>query len=151
MKREMLQKINVDRIKNYLRGLRDVRQIGLLLFVGLVLLVTWSGIGVIQTNYDLQKQIAHLQQSVDLQQLENSNLKLRNEYFNTDQYLELQARRQFGKAAPGEKLYIVPKQVALAHSVAPLPAPTKTANKEPDKPFYQKNFESWTDFLFRHN
>jgi cell division protein FtsB len=147
----MLEKINTDKIRKYLNSLRDVRQIGLLLFVVLVLLVTWSGIGVIQANYDLQKQIAGLKQSVDLQALENSNLKLRNEYFNTDQYLELQARRQFGKAAPGEKLFVVPKQVALSHTIAPLPAPAKVTNEEPDKPFYQKNFEAWMDFLFRHN
>lgn len=146
----MLEKINTAKIRNYLKSLRDVRQVGLLLFVGVVLLVTWSGIGVIQTNYDLQKQIAGLKQSADLRQLENSNLKLRNEYFNTDQYLELQARRQFNKAAPGEKLYVIPKQVALAHSTEPLPEPKKVTDKAPDKPGYQKNFEAWMDFLFRH-
>jgi cell division protein FtsB len=147
----MFEKIDMTAIKKQLRKLRDVRQVGLLVFVGLILLVTWSGVGIIQTNYDLQKQISGLQQSVQLQQLENSNLKLRNEYFNTDEYLELQARRQFGKAAPGEKLYVVPKAVALSRSVDPLPVRAKAGNEEPDKPFYQRNFEAWMDFLFHRN
>jgi cell division protein FtsB len=147
----MLAKINIDKYWRYVKELRDVRAVGLLIFCGLVLIVTWSGIGVIQTNYDLQKKIAGLQRSVELAKLENSNLSLRNEYYETDQYLELQARRQFNKAKPGEKLLFVPETVALAHSVNPVTPPAEAAVDEPDKPFYQKNFEAWTDFLFRRN
>src|SRR5437667_142896 len=73
----------------YARQLRDVRVLGLVIFGGLVLLVSWSGIQVIQTNYDLQKQISKLQQQNQVQELENNNLQLTNQYFNTDQYLEL--------------------------------------------------------------
>lgn len=147
----MIGKINIEKYWNYLIGLRDVRMIGLMVFALVVLMVTWSGIGVIQANYDLQKRIASLEQSVALHELENSNLKLRNQYYETDQYLELQARRQFGKAAPGEKLLIVPKNVALAHSVEPVIPPPETVAEQPDKPFYQENFEAWIDFLFRAN
>jgi len=140
---------NLD-YQKYVRELRDVRMIGMLVFGGVVLLVTWSGIGVIQTNYDLQKKIARLQQEVDLDKLENSNLQLRNQYFNTDQYLELQTRRQFGKAAPGEKLLIVPKSVALAHAPEiSMPDQSKTETPQAHKPFYQHNLEAWIDFLFR--
>lgn len=147
----MLNKINTDKYLRHLRDLRDVRTLGLLLFAGVVLLVSWSGVGVIQANYDLQKQIADLEQQVELKELENSNQRLRNQYYETDQYLELQARRQFNKAAPGEKLYIVPKNVALSHSVEPIiPTPETEADK-PAKPFYQKNFEAWINFLFRSN
>ena len=48
------------------------------------------------------------------------NQKLQNEYLKSDAFLELAARRQFNRAAPGEKLLIVPKSVAEA--------------KVPDKP-----------------
>lgn len=145
----MLDKIkNID-YKKLIHDLRDVRMIGLLVFGIVVLLVTWSGIGVIQTNYELQKKISALDQEVDLQKLENSNLQLRNQYFNTEQYLELQARRQFGKAAPGEKLLLVPKSVALAHTKEIPKADKKTESPVAHKPFYQKNFEAWMSFLFR--
>lgn len=148
-KAEMSRKIQIEKYWNHLKGLRDVRMVGLLVFTVLVLLVSWSGVGVIQANYELQKKIANLEQAVALNELENSNLELRNQYYETDQYLELQARRQFGLAAPGERLFIVPKHVALAYGVEPVIPPPETVVEEPEKPLYQENFEAWMDFLFR--
>lgn len=76
-------------------------------------------------------------------------MDLTNQYFNTDQYLELQARRQFGKAAPGETLILVPKHVALKHTVdLPDASPAKHASTVVNKPLYQRNFEAWMSFLF---
>ncbi len=147
-------KVMLEKIKTYLghpsmHTLSDTRVLGLLAFGVIALLVTWSGVKSIQTNYDLQKQISQLTQETGVQKLENSNLKLRNEYYKTDTFLELAARRQFGKAAPGETVYIVPKKVALANSVA-VPAPKDVkAQQEADKPTYQKNLEAWRDFFFR--
>ncbi len=144
----MLDKIKNSRYYFYAQQLRDVRVLGLVIFGFLVLLVSWSGIQVIQTNYDLQKQISKLQQQNQVQELENRNLQLRNQYYNTDQYLELAARKQFGKAAPGETVLLVPKTVALAHTT-PLPQTVikKKAATVTHKPTYQRNFESWMDFL----
>ncbi len=93
--------------------LNDVRFVGQLLFLVIVLLISWSGVKVIQTNYSLQKQISVLKQQNKLQQLQNENLALQNQYYNSNQYLELSARQNFGLAAPGEKEIIVPRQVAL--------------------------------------
>jgi hypothetical protein len=114
------------------------------------LLVTWSSVSVIQTNYVLQIQIIQLDEQNRIQQLENDNQKLRNQYFNTDQYLELQARRQFGKAAPGETLVIVPKDVALS-KLQPIPEANEDTTQQPNKPTYQKNFEAWRDFFLHRS
>jgi cell division protein FtsB len=129
--------------------LRDIRVVGFVVFAVLVLLVSWSSANVIQSNYELQKKIAKLQQQNTVTDLENQNLKLRNEYLKTDQYLELTARRQFGLAAAGEKLVLVPKEVAMRYVSA---EPVEDVNKnvvEQEKPFYQRNFEAWMDFFFR--
>lgn len=135
----------------YIKQMRDVRMIGLLLFVAVALLVTWSGVSVIQTNYELQQRISRLEQENELHALENKNLQLKNQYYKTDQYLELQARKQFSKAAPGETLILVPESVALAHS-KDLPEEEQAGTKaKPAKPAYQKNFEAWMEFLFRRN
>lgn len=135
----------------YVREMRDVRVLGLTVFVGIALLVTWSGVGIIQTNYALQQRISRLEQENALQALENSTLGLRNEYYNTDQYLELQARKQFSRGAPGEKLLLVPRDVALRSS-KDFPEPEeKQIEKKPSKPKYQQNFEAWMEFLFRRN
>lgn len=146
----------IDKIKNIPQHPRvtrlaaqakDIRVIGFMAFAVLVLLVSWSTVSVIQTNYDLQKQVSTLAQQNKVSELENNNLKLKNQYYNTDQYLELAARRQFGKAAPGEKVLIVPKNVALAHTVNLPDAATKKTTDD-QKPVYQRNFETWMDFFF---
>src|SRR6185312_1894077 len=89
-------------VKQFTSQLNDVRAVGLLIFLVVVLLISWSGAKVIQTNYTLQKQISTLRQENQVQELQNNNLKLQNDYFNTDQYLELSARQNFGLGRAGE-------------------------------------------------
>lgn len=146
----MLEKIN-EKLKDYQRSpyvqqFRDVRAVGLAVFGVIVLLISWSGVKAIQTNYDLQKQISQLTQENQVQQLENNNLKLQNEYYNTNQYLELAARQNFGLGRPGETELIVPKSVALAHTVN-LGSDQSQAKASSKQPFYQRNFESWMNFF----
>jgi len=126
---------------------RDPRMIGLSLFLVTVLLITWSGVKAIDANYGLQRQISKLQQQNTVQKLSNDNMKLQNDYYSTPQYLELAARKDFGLAAPGETVLIVPRAVALAHTVdLPQPA-TGVAQKQTHKPAYQRNFDAWMDFF----
>ncbi len=140
------------KIKNYqnyypfLEQFRDVRAAGLLVFLVIVLLISWSGVKAIQTNYELQKQISALQQVNQVQELQNNNLKLQNEYYNTTQYLELTARQNFGLGAPGETELIVPKSVALKNTVN-LSGANSGQKPTSKQPIYQRNFQAWMDFL----
>jgi len=140
----------LDQAKNFVTRLGDVRFAGQVVFVVIVLLISWSGIKTIQTNYGLQKQITALKQQNELQKLQNENQALENQYYNSDQYLELSARQNFGLAAPGETEIIVPQNVALAHTIdLPQADTTKASVKQPG---YQKNVQSWIDFfLHRQN
>ena len=148
----MLEKIKKYRNHPYIDQLKDVRVIGLLVFCAIALLVAWSGLGAIQSNYVLQKQIARLEQENKVKELENTNLKLKNEYYNTEQYLELQARRQFGRAAPGEMLILIPKNVALSRVPEQKPQEKSAeTSAKPAKPTYQVNFEAWMDFFFHRS
>jgi cell division protein FtsB len=149
---KMLEKIKSSQT---VKSLSDVRSLGMIAFGIIALLVTWSSIKVVQTNYDLQKQISAMQQVNDVQQLANNNLKLKNQYFNSNEYLELAARRHFNKAAPGEKLLIIPKEVALAHSID-VPKPKKASDVVTDTAkasgsSAQHNFDAWLDFLFHRS
>jgi cell division protein FtsL len=132
---------------SYFEQFRDVRAIGLVIFLIIVLLISWSGVKAIQTNYDLQKQVSTLQQEDQVQELENKNLQLENEYLNTNQYLELTARQDFGLGAPGETELLVPKDVALANTVN-LPGSSVLSKANSKLPFYERNFQAWMDFLF---
>jgi cell division protein FtsB len=142
-----------EKIKSYVKHpyaqtLTDSRALGLVAFGVVAILVSWSGIKSIQTNYELQKQISKLTQQNQVAKLENENKKLENQYYQTDEFLELAARRQFGKAAPGETVYLVPKKVALAHTVdLNSSAPVEKPADEAHQPTYQKHFEAWVDFF----
>ena len=144
----MFEKLKLIAKHPYAQLLTDSRSLGLLTFGVVALLVTWSGVKAVQTNYELQKQISGLEQNNQVQKLENDNQRLKNDYYNSDEFLELAARRQFGKAAPGETLYLVPKNVALAHASTVVASSSKQNTKEPEthKPTYQKNFEAWVNF-----
>ena len=135
----------IKRAVYYGQQLRDVRVAGQILFVIIVLLVSWSGVKAIDANYQLQQQIATLSEQNTLQQLENNNLQLQNNYYNSNQYLELSARQNFGLGAQGETELIVPKNVALAYTVSePKPSAPKP-NSEP--PAFQRNIQAWVDFF----
>jgi len=147
-----------DKIKNYektlvswVSQLKDLRVVGLLVFLVIVLLVSWSGVKAIEANYALQKQISALKQENAVKKLANENLKLENEYFETPQYLEVAARQNFGLAAPGETVLNVPRSVAISFTVD-LPKP-EAPEEEPKakQPAYQRNFQAWMDFLLHRN
>jgi cell division protein FtsB len=141
-----------EKAMEYARNLRDPRVIGLLLFLIVVLLIGWSGVKAIEANYGLQRQIAKLDQQNEVRRLTNENLKLQNDYYNTPQYLELAARKDFGLAAKGETVLIVPKDVALRYTVElPQDKAAVEAIKQGKKPVYQRNFEAWMDFFLHRN
>lgn len=131
--------------------MRDARFAGMMLFLVVVLLISWSGVKSIQTNYELQKQIAAIEQQNNVQKLKNINLGLENEYYNTSSYQDLQARLNFGLAAPGEKEIVVPKEVALTYTVN-LPKEKETTKPSDKQSGSQRNFEAWVNFfLHRQN
>jgi len=134
-------------IYNKRNQLRDVRVLGLCLFLVIVLLISWSGVKTVQSNYALQKQITQLNQENKIQQLKNDDLALQNEYLNTDQYFELSARQNFGLGSSGETELLVPSSVALAQ-LAPLPNSTvPSAGAYNHQSRFEKNFRAWMDFF----
>jgi cell division protein FtsL len=136
------------KLLSYLEHLYDVRVIGMLLFLVVVLLISWSGVKVIDTNYRLQRDISKLQQQNDVQKLSNENLRFEKDYLNTTQYLDITARKNFGLAAPGETVLLVPKEAALAHTVdLPDLEKIEVAKTTAKQPAYQRNFQAWISFF----
>ncbi len=139
----------IKSISDKLQMLTDTRVLSLLAFGVVAILVTWSGVKVVQTNYELEKKISIARQENAINKLENQNLKLRNTYYQTSQFLELASRRQFGKASPGEKLYTVPEEVALRYVTTRTvpeeysPEASGSSNK------FQRNLNAWSKFLLR--
>ena len=151
-KTKIMQKLDpyADIVHTYVLSLRDVRNVGLLAFTVIVLLISWSGVKSIQTNYGLQKQISQLQEEDQVQGLENADLALQNQYLNTPQYLEVTARENLGLGAPGETELLIPQSVALAHTVRQ-PGISTVPSELPKQPTWQRNFEAWIDFFLHRN
>jgi cell division protein FtsB len=140
-----------NKVQFYLQRMSDIRFVGQIVFVVLVLLISWSGVKSIQTNYNLQKQISALRQQNAVQKLQNDNLALQNQYLNSNQYLELSSRQNLGLADPGETEVLVPASVAKAYETN-LPSLTQSDVTKTKQPAYQRNFQSWVDFfLHRQN
>jgi cell division protein FtsB len=134
-------------VKKY--QLDDPRTWGLIVFGFMAAAVTWSGAKAIQLNFELQKKVVGIEEQNKVQQLQNETQKLKNEYFKTDEYRELAARRLFGKAAPGERVYVIPKDIAMKYVSPDTAVPVVAKAENPLKlPSYQQNLQDWLDFFF---
>ncbi len=144
---QKMQKIT-KLIKKY--QLNDLRTWGMIVFAFMATAVTWSAATSIQQNFELQKRVTTLEEQNKVQKLQNETQKLRNEYYKTSEYKELSVRRLFGKAAPGERIYVIPKEVALKNvstqDAKPVDAPKQ--QNPVQQPRYQQNMQDWIDFFF---
>lgn len=115
-----------------------VQVVGILIAVSLI----WNTIGVVQKNYGLQAQVDKLENEIAILELQNQQLKYDIEYYQTDEYLELEAREKFNKKAPGERV------VALSDNDLKDPLPEEEQAELIPKPQYEQNLEQWLYFLF---
>ena len=142
-----IKNIDTKKMTAYVMRLSDMRFAGQVAFVVIVLLVSWSGIKTIQTNYALQKQISAIKQRTDVQKLENDNLTLQNQYYKSNQYLELAARQDLGLGLPGEKEIIVPASVVKNYT-ADISPEVKQEPIKRKQTLVERNLSGWLDFFF---
>ncbi len=110
----------------------------------LALLITmswvWGTVQAIQQNFVLQQQVDGIGQQIAFQDLENKTLEFENQYYGSNEYLELSARSHLNKSAPGEKLLILPQNTVSDK------APATTSVVMPISK--RSNFQQWLYFLF---
>lgn len=110
----------------------------------LALLITmswvWGTVQAIQQNFVLQQQVDGIGQQIAFQELENKTLQFENQYYNSNEYLELSARSHLNKSSAGEKLLILPQNTVSDKSPAQLPITTPISKRT--------NFQQWLYFLF---
>lgn len=127
-------------IKKYL-GFNDFLLLGALL---IALGLGWNTISAMQRNYRLQQKYDQLQAEVELQELQNQNLRYNIAYLKTDDYLELAARDKFSRALPGETMVYLPNQAKANQA----PVAKSTVAKKPEEPKgWRGNLRSWLQFL----
>lgn len=103
----------------------------------------WGSLGVMQRNFELQKEVDYRRQQLELAQLQVDNLALQNQYYQTNEYRELEARRSLGLVLPGERVLILPENSEAAKqrdqtNVQVVVPPQENVT----------NLEQWLNFLF---
>lgn len=118
--------------------------------VGIALMIgagwAWGSIGMMQRNYELQKQLDAKVRQQKLAELETSSLMLQRKYYQSAEYQELAVRERVGLVNPGEKVLILPPNTPAAKQ-ADVVVTGKTP--QPNEPV--SNFQQWMNFLFGGN
>lgn len=113
------------------------------LLVAVIMCLTWTyqSINAMSRSWMLTDRLATANRSLKLLELEVETIELENEYFASDEYQELLARRHAAKQLPGEHLVYLPENSDAAKSKH------QTAT-EPTQQQEYSNFDKWLHFLF---
>ena len=104
----------------------------------------WNTVTAMQKNYRLQQKYDALKAEVELNELQNQNLKYTIAYLKTEDYQELAAREKFNKAFPGENLVYLPGNGAATQ--APV-VKSATAAAKQKSTGWKANVQAWWHFL----
>ncbi|MEO6109627.1 MAG: hypothetical protein ABIP50_01275 [Candidatus Saccharimonadales bacterium] len=102
----------------------------------------WGSLGMMQRNYNLQKEVDYKKRQLELVELQKDNLNLQKRYYQTAEYQELAVRESLGLVRPGEKVLILPENSQAAKDADAV----KTVAAVPIE--QSSNLEQWVNFLF---
>ena len=125
-----------NRYRQYLNIQNGTIVLALLIAMGWM----WGTVQTLQKNFRYQQEVDALTQNVELEQLRNQNLEYQQQYYRSDEFLELRARQRLGKANQGEKLIILPDSDRISD----------TAGGTGDQVAREQvsNLAQWAEFFF---
>lgn len=134
----------IRRIKAKLRQEILVPERLLLLSIPFLLLVWLIGsISSLTRNWSLQQEIAEKETEKSYLELQVENYELENQYYASEEYQELSARKLQNKKLAGETLVYLPKNSERARSKhKEITAEENVVKNE------RSNFDQWMNFLF---
>ena len=107
------------------------------------LIWTYGSISSMSRNWSLAQELMNRQRERTLLQLEVETLELENEYYLSEEYQELSARKYQGKKLPGETMVYLPENSVAAKEKH------QTITTETVADFEEmSNFQQWMAFLF---
>lgn len=99
-----------------------------------------GAISVTSKTWSLQTKLNALLAQEDLTKIEVEKLKLEQQYYQTDEYQELMARKKLGKMAAGETMVILEPNSKTASE--------KYLNDNDSQKQERSNFAQWLDLIF---
>ena len=141
----MSVKDNLRRTKFRLkRDFFTLENIALLLAIVLCLVWTYQSIVAMSRNWKLSETLITEKKELELLNVEVEAAELENEYYKTNEYQELMARKILDKKLSGENMVILPDNSEEAKNKH------KVAKVEKQEKSYS-NFEKWMMYLFPNN
>lgn len=107
----------------------------------------WGSVSMIQTNFNAQKALDEQQRQLELTQLEVDTLQYQQNYYKTDEYKDLAARKDLGLASPGEDVLILPPNTAAVKEVDATDAEKVAVQTRGESSITESNFDQWMNFL----
>jgi len=102
----------------------------------------WGSLGMMQRNYDLQKEVDFKKRQLELTELQRDNLSFQKRYYQTAEYQELAVRDSLGLVRPGESVLILPPNSQAAKDADMAPEAVVATTQQ------VSNIEQWVNFLF---
>ena len=123
------------------RDYLSVENVILVLAIFLCLMWTYQSIMAMSRNWSLTERLTTEKKSLDLLKVEVETAELENEYYKTDEYQELLARKYLDKKLPGENMVVMPANSERAKNLHKTTSVVKQARD-------YSNFEKWMMYLF---
>ena len=138
----------MDKIKTQLRRFRyytkkdflTIHNIATAAAIILGLVFTYNAITATARNWQLEQKLKERKLESAKLELEVDTLKYQKQYYNTDEYLEIMARKKQNKMLEGETMVVLPDNTEKAKN--------KYSEFETGNSQKRSNFEEWLDFLF---
>ena len=118
-----------------------IENVFLFVAIALCLMLTYQSVVAMSRNWELSEKLRAEKKELELLTVETEASELENEYYRTDEYQELLARRSLDKQFPGENMVVMPENSEEARSKY------KEQVAEPKEKEYS-NFEKWMMYLF---
>ncbi|MBR0480136.1 hypothetical protein IJJ49_02670 [Candidatus Saccharibacteria bacterium] len=138
----------MDGIKNRVRKIKfrikhdlSIENVVLCLAIFLGAIWTFQSIQAMTRNWELSERLATERKNLELLEVEVETAELENEYYKTEEYQELAARKYLDKKLPGENMVVMPENSEVAKEKH------KSMAAETEEKSYS-NFEKWMKFLF---
>jgi hypothetical protein len=138
-----MQKINIRRfIYNARHKYLTLNNVVILVAFLIAASWVWGSLGMMQRNYNLQKEVDIKKRQLELVELQRDNLDLQRRYYQTAEYQELAVRESLGLVRPGEKVLVLPENSEAAKDADGGGGATSVVVTQ------TSNLEQWINFLF---
>ena len=118
-----------------------IENVVLLVAIALCLVWTYQSIAAMSRNWELSETLTTERKELELLNVEVEAAELENEYYKTEEYQELLARKYLDKKMPGENMVVLPENSEAAKSKHKVVKAEKTEKE-------YSNFEKWMMYLF---